>query len=312
MLHLTPSWTLWYVQSAFVRPFRAIRLTFSQVFILPIPVISGIAAARKIRVGLMSTFALGAFVIAASIARMVHLRGSAASTKDPTWGSMPALIWTEVEANTAVIVCCCPALPALVKKLWKKMRRVVGQSVSLDSGSPKLPLNQGSTPRPPSPPAKPTSQTSRRRASILDCLASLWRIITRKPNDPNSNTLASPYTQGYLTYAQAGKVEPSRWNCFGSRKRHSNNPPTTGDEELAVMQPVSYLSPKIISGKIFTTKKAVEGPIMRTQDVTVSSHRRSILEQMDGRFERAEFTRQNTEREKHQERRFDRRAAGIS
>ncbi|EME45489.1 hypothetical protein DOTSEDRAFT_110929, partial [Dothistroma septosporum NZE10] len=79
------------------------------VFALPIPQISTLKMKQRTRAGLVAVFALGVFTIAASIARMVLLKGSANST-DPTWGSTPALMWTEIEANTAVICCCLPAL----------------------------------------------------------------------------------------------------------------------------------------------------------------------------------------------------------
>lgn len=94
--------------------------------------------------------------------------------------------------------------------------------------------------------------------------------------------------------------------------QHGSNSWTTGDEELAEAEPVSYLSPRLQNGKIFKRKKEVEAPIIKTHDVTVSSQRRSALERTDEPFERAEFARQNTEREQCRDRKFDRRAAGIS
>lgn len=73
------------------------------------------------KTGLVSIFAFGAFVIAASIVRMVMLRSSAGST-DPTWGSSIALEWTEIEANTSVIVCCLPALRVPFLNLWHRVK----------------------------------------------------------------------------------------------------------------------------------------------------------------------------------------------
>lgn len=88
---------------------------------MPIPLIRTLKLARGQKTGLISIFCLGAFVIAASIVRMVMLRSSAGS-HDPTWGSMIALIWTEIEANTSVIVCCLPALRVPFLNLWHKLR----------------------------------------------------------------------------------------------------------------------------------------------------------------------------------------------
>ncbi|SMR48768.1 unnamed protein product [Zymoseptoria tritici ST99CH_1E4] len=92
------------------------------VYILPIPVIGSLQVSTRTRAGLLSMFGLGALVIAASIVRMVMLKGSAESFDDPTWGSMPALLCTEVEANLAVIVCSLPALRVLGVKIWRAIR----------------------------------------------------------------------------------------------------------------------------------------------------------------------------------------------
>lgn len=88
---------------------------------MPIPLINSLKLRSGQKTGLLSIFALGIFVIAASIVRMVELRHSA-HTDDPTWGSTIALIWTEVEANTSVIVCCLPALRVPFLNLWHSVR----------------------------------------------------------------------------------------------------------------------------------------------------------------------------------------------
>ena len=87
------------------------------------------------RTGLISIFALGAFVIAASVVRMVMLYASADST-DPSWGSTVALAWTEIEANTSVIVCCMPALRVPFLNLWQKIRGGKGSTTTTSSGRP--------------------------------------------------------------------------------------------------------------------------------------------------------------------------------
>jgi hypothetical protein len=266
------------------------------VFVLPLPVIHHIAAARKIRIGLMSTFALGAFVIAASIARMVSLKGSASSTSDPTWGSMPALIWTEIEANTAVIVCCCPALPALVKQLWRKTRKMVGKSVSLDSGSPKLPSNQN----PASPHARESSRISKIYTFIVDDLPDCWRVIARRPRRSTGTHL--PQDQ-YHTYS-AGNFS---WAHSGNHDRTLAN--TSGDEELAVLPPVSRLAPKLQYGGIFkkNTEAEPEEQMSRQRDVEITTRRQSKIEDPDeDRAKAAAFTKQDMERQNHQERRLER------
>lgn len=289
-----------------------------QVFLLPLPIIGGLVKSRRTRIGVFSTFALGAFVIAASIARMIHLKGSASSTADPTWGSMPALIWTEIEANTAVIVCCCPALRLFVTDMWRKARLFVGQTVS-NIDSHKLPSNQNSAPSRPAPahPAPGDEQPPRisrtrsgiasRSAALWEYLKSLWRKLTSKPEPSKTNNPHHmPYTAGNLTYAHAGHDNRPRRPWFsGWRKQHNDH--VTADEENAISHP----SARIRFGRLFKPKKKdVEGTILQHQDVMLSTHRRSMLEQIDGDFEMEQFIRQETEREGYQDRKFEREAGG--
>lgn len=95
---------------------RRRKLTKSQVYLLPIPLIQTLQMKKQAKAGLIAIFGLGAFTIAASVVRMAMLRDSARSTQDPTWGSLNGLMWTEIEANTAVICCCLPALKSLLSK----------------------------------------------------------------------------------------------------------------------------------------------------------------------------------------------------
>ncbi|KAI7187531.1 hypothetical protein KC363_g5933 [Hortaea werneckii] len=111
----------WYSHAAFNTFFDVI------VYLLPIPLIRSLKLRREQKTGVFSIFAFGAFVIAASIVRMVELRQSA-HTSDPTWGSMIALIWTEVEANTSVIICCLPALRMPLLDLWHRVQGKASRS----------------------------------------------------------------------------------------------------------------------------------------------------------------------------------------
>ncbi|EMC99066.1 hypothetical protein BAUCODRAFT_389608 [Baudoinia panamericana UAMH 10762] len=123
--HCTSNTEFWYTHAAFNILFDIV------IFILPIPLIQGLKMARGQKTGLISIFCLGAFVIAAATVRMVMLRASAGST-DPTWGSTIALIWTEIEANTSVIVCCLPALRVPFLRLWQRARgQHTGDSLEL-------------------------------------------------------------------------------------------------------------------------------------------------------------------------------------
>ncbi|KAI7154698.1 hypothetical protein KC349_g7501 [Hortaea werneckii] len=120
----------WYSHAAFNTFFDIV------VYLMPIPLIRSLKLRRKQKTGVISIFAIGAFVIAASIVRMVELRQSA-HTNDPTWGSMIALIWTEVEANTSVIICCLPALRMPLLNIWQRIQgRTAGSRASTMSGIP--------------------------------------------------------------------------------------------------------------------------------------------------------------------------------
>jgi len=104
---------------------------------MPIPIIGSLKLARGQKNGLISIFCLGAFVIAASIVRMVMLRSSA-RTQDPTWGSLEALVWTEIEANTSVICCCLPALRVPLMHLWHRLRGVDRSPTPTIDGPPRM------------------------------------------------------------------------------------------------------------------------------------------------------------------------------
>ncbi|KAF2721511.1 hypothetical protein K431DRAFT_268668 [Polychaeton citri CBS 116435] len=106
----------WFSHAAFNATFDIV------VYVLPIPFISRLKISRSKKAGVIAIFAFGAFVIAAAIVRMIMLKG-ASKAHDPTWGTVNALIWTEIEANVAVICCCLPALHAPVLKTLRITKR---------------------------------------------------------------------------------------------------------------------------------------------------------------------------------------------
>jgi hypothetical protein len=107
-------------------PFWFSHATFSTVLdltvlILPLPQIHRLHLAAPSKLSLTTLFSLGAFVTAASMARMVFLRTTRQTTADPTWERMPVLTWTQIESNTALIVCCLPALGACGAQTWRRI-----------------------------------------------------------------------------------------------------------------------------------------------------------------------------------------------
>lgn len=196
------------------------------------------------------------------------------------------------------------------------MRTFVGQSVSLDSDSHKVPSNPAAAPpesgqQEDEPVQKEgiRSRVTYRLVAIRELLEIIWRKITGKPNPQDNDLESRPYVEGNLAYVYPGSTtEPPRaW--FGRNKPHDTTSSQTvgGDDDVA---PVSYLAPKVKFGGIFKKPKDVEGRITQHQDVMVSTHRRSVLEQQDEDIELKQWRRQNTEREEYQDRRFEREGGG--
>ncbi|KAK4502811.1 hypothetical protein PRZ48_006237 [Zasmidium cellare] len=113
------------------------ELMIFQVFLLPMWPIWKLHMLKRRKLGLIAVFGLGAFTIAASVVRMAMLYNSAKSTGDPTWGSVNGWLWTEIEANTAVICCCLPALRSLFVQFWRWLCGKSGPETPTNSGNPK-------------------------------------------------------------------------------------------------------------------------------------------------------------------------------
>ncbi|KAK5137846.1 hypothetical protein LTR08_006614 [Meristemomyces frigidus] len=127
--HCTNNSAFWYSHAAFNTFWDIV------IYIMPVPLIRSLKLRGGQKTGLVSIFALGAFVIVASIVRMVMLYASA-DTADPSWGSTVALTWTEIEANTSVIVCCMPALRVPFLNLWRNIQGGQGSTTPISSDRP--------------------------------------------------------------------------------------------------------------------------------------------------------------------------------
>ena len=105
---------------------------------MPIPQITTLNLPKMQKLGLILVFLTGALcvtynpsklptndysVLFTSIMRMIALSPSG-RTVDPTWGSTPAWLWTVIELNTSIIVCCLPALRAPILGVYHKWRPV--------------------------------------------------------------------------------------------------------------------------------------------------------------------------------------------
>ncbi|KAK4555641.1 hypothetical protein LTR86_007394 [Recurvomyces mirabilis] len=92
------------------------------LIVLPLPVIKQLQMRTWQKVGLGATFGVGGFVIFTAIMRIINLAESAAST-EPTWGSVSAFIWAELEGGVGIICACLPTLRAPAARV---LRRTVG------------------------------------------------------------------------------------------------------------------------------------------------------------------------------------------
>ncbi|KAF3047787.1 hypothetical protein E8E12_011672 [Didymella heteroderae] len=85
-----------------------ISTDFALLF-LPISEIMKLSMGRAEKLGICLVFGTGAFVTFASIYRATTIAASA-SDPDPTWGPIPATIWSVIEANAGIVCACLPML----------------------------------------------------------------------------------------------------------------------------------------------------------------------------------------------------------
>lgn len=88
------------------------------IIIMPMQAIWKLQLKWTQKVSLAAVFLLGWFVVFTSIMRIVSLPASAKST-EPTWGSVNATIWAEIEGGTGIICACLPALRAPAVQLYR-------------------------------------------------------------------------------------------------------------------------------------------------------------------------------------------------
>lgn len=90
---------------------------YSQIYVLPITLLTSLPITRTNRLGLISMFILGAFVISASITRMAYLKVSYTDER--------LLIWTSIESNFSMILCCLPALGNFSNQIWNRLPTLI-------------------------------------------------------------------------------------------------------------------------------------------------------------------------------------------
>ncbi|KAI9846164.1 MAG: hypothetical protein M1837_004278 [Sclerophora amabilis] len=90
------------------------------IIALPLPMIQQLHLPRNQKIALSIVFMFGIFVCMTSIMRMVAMRSGVRST-DPTYGTVEATKWTDIELNTGIICACLPALKAPLTRPFPRL-----------------------------------------------------------------------------------------------------------------------------------------------------------------------------------------------
>ncbi|KAF1845979.1 uncharacterized protein K460DRAFT_312988 [Cucurbitaria berberidis CBS 394.84] len=102
-------WWISYATTQITTDFMLLAMPIRQILLL--------SMGRAEKLGICLVFGTGAFVTFASIYRATTI-ASSASNPDPTWGPVPATIWSVIEANTGIICACLPMLRAPFVRLF--------------------------------------------------------------------------------------------------------------------------------------------------------------------------------------------------
>ncbi|KAK1514577.1 TAM domain methyltransferase [Colletotrichum costaricense] len=89
-------------------------ITDALVVLLPIPYVWKLQLHKAQKFALAGIFALGTFVTVVSMARLNVILSVDLTSPDITWNFIDTIIWTNVEANTAIICACLPCLKPIL------------------------------------------------------------------------------------------------------------------------------------------------------------------------------------------------------
>jgi hypothetical protein len=85
-------------------------ITDGFVVLLPVPYVLKLQLSTVHKLAICGIFILGIFVTIISVVRLVNILNVDLASPDVTWNFVGAIIWTNTEANCAVIACCLPSL----------------------------------------------------------------------------------------------------------------------------------------------------------------------------------------------------------
>ncbi|KAK1569460.1 uncharacterized protein LY79DRAFT_653959 [Colletotrichum navitas] len=89
-------------------------ITDAFVVMLPIPYVLALQMSRPQKLALLGVFLLGTFVTIISIVRLQTILSVDLKSPDITWNFCSTIIWTNVEANIAIVCACLPSLKPLL------------------------------------------------------------------------------------------------------------------------------------------------------------------------------------------------------
>ncbi|PLB51166.1 hypothetical protein P170DRAFT_355966 [Aspergillus steynii IBT 23096] len=93
--------------------------------IYPSTVLFKLQMSLRKKIALSAAMGLGAVAAACAIVKCAQIKGLADKT-DPTYGTVPLVIWTNVEANVVVIASCIPTLQPLLELILGKRKLTSG------------------------------------------------------------------------------------------------------------------------------------------------------------------------------------------
>ncbi|CAG8084887.1 unnamed protein product [Penicillium nalgiovense] len=124
------------------------------------------------KIALTAALGLGSIAAATAIVKCTQIKGLADQT-DPTFSTVPLVVWTNVEANVVVIAACIPTLQPMLELILRKLKLVStfkGHSKPSSYAQHNLYDNQSSSRAHVSKKEKPTPSRKESQESILNDL----------------------------------------------------------------------------------------------------------------------------------------------
>ncbi|KAM0332420.1 hypothetical protein ACHAQA_002700 [Verticillium albo-atrum] len=110
-------------------------ITDGLVVLLPVPYILKLQLSTIHKLAITGIFSLGIFVTAISIVRLVNILDVDLTSPDVTWNFVGAIVWTNTEANCAIIACCLPSLRPILNLALRGTIKSTAQTNERTPGS---------------------------------------------------------------------------------------------------------------------------------------------------------------------------------